>query len=176
MGPRTFGEKYCESLLETICHNKNIRVEPSRTQFHDRIIDGEEVEIKFSRCLEKPNERNLLEQILNYVPRGFVSSSDKFLANIQNIKITKFKVLYFGLMFDDKIEIFKMMSEDLLNNKWYGDKQHMSDSGSVKGKGQMHISSKNVDYFRDNYKFAEVSWEEVLQLTYERLMHEIRAK
>ncbi len=149
----------------------------ARDQFHDRYDNknNKRIEIKFSRVLKSNKDNitfeNAIESCLNATTekREFNSSDIKkyeksnkkeykFNCNIQQIKTDQFDILYYGLFFSDKIEIFSMTANQVKNCEGYSNKQH---KGNV-GEGQLHLNNKSIDYHFKNHQRS---------LTYEELYH-----
>jgi hypothetical protein len=75
------------------------------------------IEVKFSRALKANpktiQETNIIEEIINAddSKRMFASTEwqeHKFDCNIQQIKKRQFDILYYGIFFSDKVQIFKI--------------------------------------------------------------------
>ena len=80
--------------------------------------------------------------------------------NIQQVKRKEFDILYYGLFFADKIEIFKMNTSDVFDCPGYSDKQHRGNEGE----GQFHLNQDNLDYHRAHYYVASLTYEELYNL------------
>lgn len=132
------------------------------------------IEVKFSTVLKNNsagiNEDNILDQCekANLANR-VIQSSDiqlppdlqpKFDCNIQQVKCQEFDVLYYGLFFSDKIEIFKVSSESVKNCPANSEKQHRNNVGE----GQFHINNDTYQYHKDNNYIRELSYQEFLNL------------
>ena len=52
-----------------------------------------------------------------------------------------------GLFFADKIEVYKMTSDEVLDCPGYSDKQHRGNEGE----GQFHLNESNIEYHRRNF-------------------------
>ncbi len=122
---------------------------------YDKRLDNQRIECKFSRALsenqEKITEHNLLTQCFqaNYerrVVKSNEATGQAFDCNIQQVKPLEFDVLYYGIFFQDKIEIYKIASQDITNIVGYSNKQHKGNTGE----GQFHISNANINYHRQN--------------------------
>ena len=145
--------------------------EKSQNQFHDRFDDSNNnrVEIKFSTVMkeneEKISRENVIKQIIkaNLANRA-VKSADiydtSFDCNIQQVKIMEFDILYYGLFFADKIAIFQIKSEDVINIKGYSDFQHKGN----KGEGQFHLNKDTIKFHFDNYFIKWISYEELYKI------------
>lgn len=145
-----------------------LKFDRSKNQFHDLFDKQNErrIEVKFSTVM-KANEdtikkSNLIDQCNKAVIATRAMKSDEidtydFDCNIQQIKRVEFDVLYYGLFFEDKIAIFKMRSDQVLNCPGYSDFQHKGNEGE----GQFHLNNASIKHHMDNH-FHE--W-----LTYEKL-------
>lgn len=129
---------------------------------YDKVLGR--IEIKFSRALnrnsvEKISLDNLVLVCENFYNSPLVDSfsNDDFWCNIEQVKPLEFDVLYFGILFNDCIEIYSITSHDINNMKYFNDKQHR---GNV-GEGQFHIKRDNINYFRNNYLIDSFTWEEL---------------
>ena len=86
--------------------------------------------------------------------------SYRFDCNIQQVKCTEFDVLYYGLFFADRIEIFMMRSAEILNCPGYSDKQHRGNEGE----GQFHLNQDNIEYHRQHHLQRVLTYEELYTL------------
>ncbi len=127
------------------------------------------IEVKFSTVMKENDDKirddNVIEQCnkANLANRA-MSSSDvstyKFDCNIQQVKRKEFDLLYYGLFFSDRIEIYKMTSDQILNCQGYSDKQHRGNEGE----GQFHINQDNIEYHRSNFMERTLSYKELYLL------------
>lgn len=133
------------------------------------IGNNERIEVKFSTVMkendDKIREDNIIEQCYkaNIANRAMASTevnSHRFDCNIQQIKRKEFDILYYGLFFADKIEIFKMSTDQILSCSGYSDKQHRGNLGE----GQFHLNQDNIDYHRTHYFVKSLSYEELYNL------------
>ena len=97
---------------------------PKGTTAYDLISEsGDKIEVKFSCVREKETditEDNVLnvciensEVRIDRKVSSEVYQSVNFDCNIQQVKPDLFKILYYGLFFEDRIAIFKMKSDDM---------------------------------------------------------------
>ena len=127
------------------------------------------VEVKFSTVMKendaKIREDNVIDQCnkANLANRAMssddVTTSD-FDCNIQQVKRKEFDVLYYGLFFSNRIEIFKMTSDQILDCHGYSDKQHRGNEGE----GQFHINQDNIEYHRRNFLERTLSYAELYKI------------
>ncbi len=127
------------------------------------------IEVKFSRALRKHKatiqSQNILDEIVSAdnAERMFASSEwrlHKFDCNIQQIKKKQFDILYYGIFFSDKVQIFKITPDQIGRNISYSDKQHFGN----KGEGQFHLNNATYDYHLKNFFEAELTYEALLKL------------
>lgn len=127
------------------------------------------IEIKFSTVMkendEKILENNVIEQCLkaNIANRALKTSETslyKFDCNIQQIKRVEFDILYYGLFFADKIQIFSMKSSEITSCLGYSDKQHRNNVGE----GQFHINNESYPYHLKNFFLCELTYNELYNL------------
>ena len=130
-------------------------------------LTNERVEIKFSTVMKKNEdtikENNIIEQCIkaNLAHRAMASDETyNFDCNIQQIKCNEFEVLYYGLFFSDKIEIYKMTNKEVLTCDEYSNKQHRGNEGE----GQFHINQDNIEYHRKNYLQQTLTYENLYEL------------
>lgn len=161
---RRFG-KIAELMIQKIYQMLN-----SDNLAYDAISSKKEkIEIKFSRALNKENQEsitfnNVIEQCYNanLLNRQINSYDSNFLfdCNIQQIKPKEFDILYFGIFFNDIIQIFQISSEEILSLPGYSNHQHR---GNV-GEGQFHINNSNIEYFKNNYLIKTLTYLELFNL------------
>jgi hypothetical protein len=161
MAPRPFGEKLCETAMRNFIEGLG----KSDNISYDGSLDGKRVEMKFSRVIpEKKKGLDLLTELKSHNSLSFVDSktNDNFTCNIQQVKPGCFDTLIYGLLFDDKIYVFKITSDELNSDPGvkYSDRQHR---GNV-GEGQFHINRKRLQHHIDNYLYAEIDWNKFITL------------
>ena len=88
------------------------------------------------------------------------AEKEKFACNIQQVKPKEFDILYYGIFFDDKIEIFSAKKTQISRMPNYSKKQHKGN----KGEGQFHIKNKNIAQHRKKYKKDVMTYEELYEL------------
>jgi hypothetical protein len=162
LSPTDLGIKFGEHVITKIVPNLG---KPDNKSYDKKTQDNQKVEIKWSRAMKQKNKENFLINLFENPSNSFVKSNtkEKYLCNIQQIKPYCFDILYYGLIFDDKILIFKIESIKLLNdtkNIGYSNKQHKGNDGE----GQFHITSLNLQYHIDNYLYRIITWNELVNL------------
>lgn len=130
---------------------------------------NKKIEVKFSTVMKENSSKiiddNVIEQCLdaNLAVRTIKSNetaNHKFDCNIQQIKCSEFDVLYYGLFFYDKIEIFKIGSNQVRLHKGYSNKQHRGNTGE----GQFHINQDNIEYHRKKYLIKTLTYNQLYQI------------
>lgn len=153
------GEFLCHRLFNMLNANVNN---------YDGVLDNLRIECKFSRAFKKRAEKMTIDNIIQYCLESTSenklvesnSTEDKYDCNIQQVKPVEFDQLYYGVIFKDKIQVFKINSDQVENIPGYSNKQHR---GNV-GEGQFHITNGNIQYHRDNYFIRELSFEDLYNL------------
>lgn len=129
----------------------------------------ERVEVKFSTVMKKNDdlirEDNVIDQcnkanLANRAMRSDEIESYRFDCNIQQIKRKEFDILYYGIFFSDKIEIYKMKTTEILDCEGYSDNQHRGNAGE----GQFHINNASIAYHRKNYYEKALTYSELYDL------------
>ena len=162
---RRFGT-VAEFMIEALYHFSK-----SHNQFHDRFdeIDNKRIEVKFSTVMKSNNSvinnKNIITECkkANLGNRALSSQmifTENFDCNIQQVKRQEFDIIYYGLFFSDKISIFKMTSDDVLQCLGYSDKQH---KGNL-GEGQFHLNNATIKYHLDNHFVQWLTYEELYKL------------
>lgn len=130
------------------------------------------IEVKFCRALRanprKIKESNIIDEIVSAssAARMFASTEWKthqFDCNIQQIKKAQFDILYYGIFFSDKAQIFKITPEQIDKRVRYSDKQHF---GNV-GEGQFHLNNTTYQYHLNNFLETELTYKDILDLLME---------
>lgn len=127
------------------------------------------IEVKFSRVEKRHNtvvgENNVLDVIENeglsvrLFPYG-EWQQHSFDCNIQQLKKGEFDVLFYGLLFADRVLVFMATPDQIGDEMKYSDRQH---KGNI-GEGQFHISPSTLQYHLDNHHFATLSYMDLLKL------------
>lgn len=157
--------------IAEIMIKKIYKLMDSHSLAFDKLNQGtnERIEVKFSTVMkendDKINEQNIIDQCkkANLANRAMKSSETnkyKFDCNIQQIKCNEFDILYYGLFFSDKIEIFKMTRDQVLSCQGYSNKQHRGNEGE----GQFHLNQDNLSYHREKYLQKTITYEELYEL------------
>lgn len=161
LSPRRFGTM-TETMMQNMLHLAN-----SHNIAYDKIKDKNRIEIKFSRAYKplmdvKNNFIKECEQSVN--GRENYSSEEclfyDFDCNIQQIKRKEFDVLYYGVFFADRIEIYKIRSNNISSIPNYCDIQHRGNNGE----GQFHLTPKTILWHRQNTLFKIISYDELYKL------------
>lgn len=129
----------------------------------------ERIEVKFSTVMKENDDRihddNVIDQcrkanLANRAMKSSETSRYKFACNIQQVKIREFDLLYYGLFFADKIEVYKMTSDEVPECPGYSDKQHRGNEGE----GQFHLNESNIIYHRKNFLERVLTYAELYSL------------
>ena len=143
----------------------------SKCKEYDLKDNDSRIEVKFSTVRknnDKPiKEENIISECINAKANQRMLQSDEietniFDCNIQQVKCDNFDVLYYGLFFADKIEIFRILSKYIKEDKCikYSDKQH---SKSV-GEGQFHINNDTYGHHKHWHFLKAMSYNELYKL------------
>lgn len=163
---RRFG-RAAELLIQ-----KLLDCQAGRTLFHDLYDDKENhrIEVKFSTVNTSSNKPISLENILKAVENAGLEravpyddwKNYSFDCNIQQIKISEFEILYYGLFFSDRIVIFKIQSAQISVDRRikYSNKQH---KGNV-GEGQFHINNGTLPHHLKKYLYKIITYQDFLDL------------
>lgn len=164
MNTRRFGT-VAEIIIKQLTRSDN-----SINIHHDLDTDtGTKIEVKFSR-VEKRHTTPITDlNVLDVVAREGVDirmfpfcewKEHKFSCNIQQLKRHEFDVLFYGIMFADRVLVFMAEPEEINYNMNYSNRQH---KGNV-GEGQFHISNSTLEYHLEHHLFATLSYKDILQL------------
>lgn len=165
MNTRRFG-RVAEILVKSL-----IQAKDGNNIYHDLLDKDDRIEVKFSRAERKHptkiEEGNVLEVVMNEGVSARMFYFDEysevvFDSNIQQIKPDEFDVLFYGLLFADRISIFVMESRWL---KWdasinYSSKQHKGNTGE----GQFHLTQKTLPYHLEKYHLLHISYYDAMQI------------
>lgn len=133
--------------------------------------DKQKIEVKFSRVLKKCSstiiESNLVNQVISSKLTNRMLTFEKamlnlFDCNIQQVKTKEFSILYYGCFFEDKILIFKIHPEQIIQDKdiFYSNHQHRGNTGE----GQFHVNTKTISHHLDKYLVCSLSYEDLYNL------------
>ena len=82
-----------------------------------------------------------------------------FDCNIQQVKRKEFDILYYGLFFSDKIAIFSMSNDEVVNCIGYSDFQHKGNEGE----GQFHLNPDTIGFHFINHFLQWLTYEELYE-------------
>lgn len=158
------------TAAELIVRKKYNLLETTVNQHHDATDSkGKRVEIKFSRVLKENKESitkdNILTQAVNSsmakrAIRHNEMGTFNFDCNIQQVKRKEFDMLYYGLFFADKIAVFAIKSDEILNIIGYSDFQHKGNTGE----GQFHLTNDSIDEHLKKNLVDWITYEEVYKM------------
>jgi len=148
--PRTFGEKFGQTLLQSM--NKNLKTPSSKLDpdYHgqyDLWLDGIKVEVKASRVNDRDSDEPLYKKALSS------NTKKHFLMNFQQLKPQCCDVFVWIAVYRDDTTIWVMNSEEVINHKDFSVGQHRGNKGN---EGQLHITDGNIRSL-DKYKFDKES-------------------
>ena len=143
-------------------------------------LNGEKIEVKFSRAYKdiKLTEDNAISLCCNSSISVYRSDEAEhkdanYDCNIQQLKPEFFDVLYYGVFFSDKIEVFRaerayfpesieafMADKESARERFPGyASQHKNGTEC-----QFHITKRTHKHHYDNYFLKEISYEELYDL------------
>ena len=148
----------------------------AKSLFHDLYDDNlkHRIEVKFS-VVQKACETTVTEEtVLRCIEEATAAermvsfhdwATNEFDCNIQQVKRAEFDVLNYGLFFSDCIQIFRIESKEIKENRkggliFYSDRQH---KGNVV-EGQFHISQKTLQIHLDRYHYKTLLYDELREL------------
>lgn len=129
----------------------------------------ERIEVKFSTVMKENDDKirddNDIDQckkanLANRAMKSTETNKYSFDCNIQQVKRKEFDLLYYGLFFADKVEIYKMTSDEVLDCPGYSDKQHRGNEGE----GQFHLNESNIEFHRKNFLERVLTYAELYKL------------
>jgi len=138
---------------------------------HDRYCKKTEnkIEIKSSRALHKVvqfTESNIADYLLNKQSAKTLVPDDKkceydWDCGICQVKTNCFDVLYYAVVFFDKVYIMKITKEQIKADKEIGfsNKQHRD--GKM---GQFHINAKNIQHHINNYLYKSLNYQQLIAI------------
>ncbi len=126
------------------------------------------IEVGFSRAMNKPhtiNKSNVVSEIYNAASnrKEIIDTSNlpvcKFTCNIQQLKLNHFDILYYGIFFNNTINIYRVTASELPTLPGFNSKQHESSVGEA----QMNITEANICQHKE-YLVAQLSYHELFKL------------
>jgi hypothetical protein len=127
------------------------------------------IEVKFCVVRQRADERidatNVLKVIASAAAQNrrieFADwSAHQFTCNIQQVKRDEFDVLYYGLFFDDVVQVFRISSALINERVSFSKTQH---KGNV-GEGQFHITHHNLHRHLEQFHLCTLSYGDVWML------------
>lgn len=163
MNTRRFG-KVTEIIIQKLTNtDKGLNIH------HDLNTSGTRIEVKFSRAEKKHGGSVTDLNVLDVIENGGLSvrlfpfgewEQHKFDCNIQQLKKSEFDVLFYGVMFADRVVIFMATPDQIGSEMNYSNKQHKGNEGE----GQFHINSRTLEYHLRVHQFATFSYADLLKL------------
>lgn len=166
MNTRRFG-KVMELVVQKITNT-----DTSTNIHHDLNTNtsiGTRIEVKFSRAEKKHNQVVTEDNVLDVIENGGLSVrlfpyGERFIhdfdCNIQQLKKAEFDVLFYGMLFADRIVIFMATPSQIGPNMKYSNKQHKGNEGE----GQFHINPNTMAYHMENQHFATLSYADLIKV------------
>jgi hypothetical protein len=166
---RTYGEQYIEPFIR---YKYNL-AEPDTDDYDAVDVAGLRYEIKACKVLKDTGNqkgmKNLLDRILfenenletNRLVPFSKSETEKYLANVQNVKRDHFEILIYVLLFSDCVKIFFVESDQIQKGtfKNWSDKHGRYDQ---EGKsGQFGITKATIAWHLERYLRDTSSYEEL---------------
>ena len=136
--PRDFGEKYAQTLLQTMSSNLLIPNNSLDGNYHgeyDLWLDGIKIEVKASRMMDKNSNEPLYKKALSS------KTKKNFLMNFQQLKPQCCDVFVWLAVYRDSTTIWVMSSSEVTKHPDYSQGQHR---GNIGNEGQLHITQKNI--------------------------------
>lgn len=169
---RTYAEQYVEPFIRA-----KFGLQESGAGDYDAVDDeGLRYEIKACKVLRRSGNgkgtKSLLDRILfensslvltRSVPFDSHLTED-YLANVQNVKRDHFDVLIFALLFQDKVLVFSLKTNEIGTDKVpsWSDKHGRYDAPGKSG--QFPITKSNIRWHLDHNLIATLDYKEVAQL------------
>ena len=127
------------------------------------------IEVKFCVVRQKADDRidasNVLQVIASAAAQNrrveFADwSAHQFSCNIQQVKRDEFDMLYYGLFFDDIVQVFRISSALINEQVSFSKTQH---KGNI-GEGQFHITHHNLHRHLEQFHFCALTYRDVWTL------------
>lgn len=138
--PRTFGEKYGQTLLLSISSNLKApskALDPNYNGEYDLVLDRIKIEVKASRA----TDRDAGSGVPLY-KKALSSDTEKdFLMNFQQLKPQCCDVFVWIAVYRDTTTIWVMNRDEVKKHEDYSIGQYRGNKGN---EGQLHITSKNI--------------------------------
>lgn len=102
---------------------------------------------------------NLLQYIEELSDNVLVSYSEEstyFTSTFGQLRLNEIRNLYYGILFEDSILIFKCTGDDIKNFPTFKNYQHRDNHSEC----QFYINRKHLSYHVEHYLFKKLSWDE----------------
>lgn len=147
------------------------RLGQAQNRFHDLFDDvgNQRVEVKFSRVLSSHSTPLEPGSILEAISGARVSEravafadahTEPWDCNIQQVKCAEFDVLYYALLFADRLVCFRVASGDVRTLPGYSDFQHRGNEGE----GQFHLQPANLPVHLEQHHYVTLTYGELLDV------------
>ena len=165
---------YAEQYIEPLIRDKYSLLEPSGND-HDALDEhGIRYEIKASKVLRESGNtaklKSLYERIifenLNLETSRLIPFSEakkaEYGANIQNVKRDHFKYLFYVLLFEDVLKVFKCENTDIESiPNWSGKHGRYDALGKS---GQFALNKRNINWHVKNHLIDTFNYEEATRI------------
>lgn len=164
MNTRRFG-----SVMELAVRNLTRSTDPTNIHHDLNTSTGTKIEVKFSRVMKKHDTNITDTNVLDVIEGEGLSirlfpfgewEQHSFDCNIQQLKKEEFDILFYGMLFADRVVIFMATPDQIGDSMKYSDKQH---KGNV-GEGQFHIKPDTLPYHLEKHYFASLSYADLLKV------------
>ena len=162
LSARPFGD-VGEKIVNLVVPNLKERKDPT----HDASCEQNKIEIKCSRARISKKVNSLTDLLTENYSSQKASLSDirenpKIGCIFEHVKIRYFDILYYAIFTSSSILLFKISSEDLVNDKKisFCNKQ----TRDAFGDGQFHVKKSNIDHHLENYLVKIVKYEEICDI------------
>ena len=167
---RTYGEQYIEPLIR-----EKFQLGEPLSNDHDAVDSaGIKYEIKACKVLSETQNgggsKSLYERVLfendNLETSRLVAFKDRltteYLANIQNVKRDHFTYLFYVLLFEDCIKVFKCHKDDIDSiPRWSGKHGRYDALGKS---GQFGITKASIKWHLDNKLITTILYSEATKI------------
>ena len=157
------GEMFIDKLIDEF---SPVNYSEGRKTPFDGYIGDKKVEVKFARTLHVAhiNEYNVIDVLSASNMSCFMDSdSDYDMKGFFNgVKPDEFDILFYAMMFDDIIYLFKITSEDIISSDIIN---LINSSSSNKSSKQFSIRNKSkLKCHIDNYLYKSFTWDEFINV------------
>jgi hypothetical protein len=161
IAPKKLGNLVEDIIRQQFCFEK-----VNKNTEYDACKELRRIEIKSSRALEEiaDTDNDYFSYLVSY-SRSLIKIEDlktkTYVCNIQQVKPKLFDDLYYTLVVNEGILVFKMTKKEIKNDKKiaFSGKQHR---GNI-GEGQFHIKKANIQHHMDTYHIKTLLWSDIFK-------------